>query len=73
MDLLVPFLVSSTDNRWVAVPVDYATPYAVAMPLMTATAINVVEFALMKVILMHGAPSGLVSDRGRPFVSRVVD
>lgn len=72
IDLLGPFPTSSLDNRWIAVAIDYATRYAITKPLYSSTAVDVAQFILEEVILKYGAPRQLLSDRGRPFVSRIV-
>lgn len=72
MDLLRQFSDSSTGKWWGAVAVDYATRYAVRMSLLTGTALDVANFLLQDVLFKHGAPRGLLSDRGQLFTSRVV-
>lgn len=73
LDLLGPFPMSTTGNRWVAVATDYATRYAVTRALPTSCATDVADFLLHDVILRHGAPRQLITDRGRCFLSKVVD
>lgn len=73
LDLLGPFPESHAGNRWVAVATDYATRYAITRALPTSTATDVADFLLTEVILRHGAPHQLLTDRGRCFLSKVVD
>ncbi|XP_064475418.1 uncharacterized protein K02A2.6-like [Ornithodoros turicata] len=68
IDLLGPFPVSADGNRWVVVCVDHYTRYAETKVLPTATAPDVASFLLEQVILRHGAPRELLSDRGSAFL-----
>lgn len=73
VDLVGPFPRSSNNNRWVIVCVDHLTRYAETAAIPTATAIDVSSFLLSTVILRHGPPRIIVSDRGRQFVADVVE
>lgn len=73
VDLLGPFPQSTKGNKWIAVATDYATRYAITRALPTSCATDVADFLLHDVILHHGAPRQLLTDRGRYFLSRVVD
>ena len=73
VDLLGPFPRSANNNRWVIVCVDHLTRYAETKAMPTATAIDVSSFLLSSVILRHGPPRIIVSDRGRQFVADVVE
>lgn len=73
LDLLGPFPLSSSGNRWIAVATDYATRYAITRALPTSCATDVADFLLEDVILRHGAPRQLLTDRGRYFLSQVVE
>lgn len=73
LDLLGPFPLSTSGNRWIAVATDYTTRYAITRALPTACATDVADFLLHDVILHHGAPRQLLTDRGRSFLSRVID
>ena len=73
LDLLGPFPTSTTGNKWIAVATDYATRYAITRALPTSCATDVADFLLYDIILQHGAPCHLLTDRGRCFLSRVVD
>lgn len=72
LDLLGPFPTSSTGNKWVAVATDYATRYAITRALPTSCATDVADFLLHDIILLHGAPRQLLTDRGRNFLSKVI-
>lgn len=73
LDLLGPFPTSISGNKWVAVATDYATRFAITRALLTSCSTDVADFLLYDAILCHGAPRQLLTDRGRYFLSRVVD
>lgn len=72
VDLLGSFPPLSADNRWIVVAIDHQTRYAETKAVPTATATDVAQFLLDQIILKHGAPRELLTDRGRAFVSRVI-
>ena len=71
IDLLGPFPRSSSDNRWVIVCVDHLTRYCETAAIPSATASDVSSFLLRCLILRHGPPRVLISDRGRQFTADV--
>lgn len=73
VDLLGPFPRSASANRWVIVCVDHLTRYAETAAIPTATAFHVSQFMLRHIILRHGPPRVVISDRGRQFVADVVE
>lgn len=72
IDLIGPLHTSSSGNRWVVVAIDHLTRYAETSALPTATAEDVATFFLTNILLRHGAPHTLLSDRGRVFLSALV-
>lgn len=72
IDLIGPLHTSSSGNRWVVVAIDHLTRYAETSALPTATADDVATFFLTNILLRHGAPHTLLSDRGRVFLSALV-
>lgn len=64
---------TSAGNRWAIVAVDHLTRYAETAALPAATARDVASFLLRRFILRHGPPQELLSDRGRVFLSEVVE
>lgn len=72
LDLLGPFPLSTSGNKWIAVATEYATRFAVTRALPTSCATDVADFLLYDVTLNHGAPRQLVTDRGRNFLSQVI-
>lgn len=73
LDLLGPFPTSTQGNKWVAVAIDYATRFAITRALPTSCATEVADFLLHDVILHHGAPHQLLTDRGRSFLAQVIE
>lgn len=72
IDLLGRFPKSSSGNKWIIVCTDYLTRYAVTKALPTAEASEVAEFMLKEILLRHGAPRIIITDRGRVFESKLV-
>uniref|UniRef100_L7LW12 RNA-directed DNA polymerase n=1 Tax=Rhipicephalus pulchellus TaxID=72859 RepID=L7LW12_RHIPC len=73
VDLLGPFPRSTNGNRWIIVGVDHLTRYAETAAIPAATATQVSHFMLSHIILRHGSPRVIISDRGRQFVADVVE
>ncbi|UYV63748.1 hypothetical protein LAZ67_2005487, partial [Cordylochernes scorpioides] len=71
MDLLGWFPLSDKGNRWIIVCTDYLTKYAIAKALPSGTAAEIATFILEEVILKHGAPREIITDRGRAFMSQM--
>lgn len=72
MDLLGPFPVSSSGNRWIIVATDYMTRYTETSSLPKGTANEVAQFFVKQVVLRHGAPKILITDKGTAFTSRLI-
>ncbi|UYV85062.1 K02A2.6-like, partial [Cordylochernes scorpioides] len=72
MDLLGRFPTSEGGNRWIIVCTDYLTKYAITKALPTSESMEVAKFFIEDVILMHGAPRELITDRGRNFTSSMI-
>lgn len=73
IDLYGPLPCSTSGSRWIIVGVDHLTRYAETAALPAATAREVAFFILRNFVLRHGAPRELLSDRGRVFLSQVVE
>lgn len=71
MDLLGPFPTSSSGKRWIVVATDYLTRYAETGSLVKGTAIEVAEFFVTHIVLRHGAPKVVITDRGTIFTARL--
>lgn len=73
IDLFGPLPNSSSGNRWTIVAIDHLTRYVETAALPSATAENVANFFLNQIVLRHGAPKELLSDRGTVFLSKIVE
>ncbi|KAM7303540.1 DDE-type integrase/transposase/recombinase [Ixodes scapularis] len=71
MDLLGPFPPSTQGNRWIIVATDYLTRYAETKALPVGTAVEVAKFFIESIVLRHGAPEVLISDRGSSFMAQL--
>ncbi|UYV75173.1 hypothetical protein LAZ67_12002747, partial [Cordylochernes scorpioides] len=72
VDLLGRFPVSKDGNRWIIVCTDYMTRYAITKAIPDGGAIETAKFLVEDVILKHGAPREMITDRGRNFISQVI-
>lgn len=73
MDILGPFPLSSDGNKWVIVATDYLTRYAETQAIPRATASEVAQFFMCHIVLRHGAPSTVITDRGTAFTAQLID
>ncbi|KAM7311133.1 DDE-type integrase/transposase/recombinase [Ixodes scapularis] len=71
MDLLGPFPPSTSGNRWIIVATDYLTRYAETKALPSGTAVEVAKFFIESIVLRHGAPEVLITDRGSSFMAQL--
>ena len=71
MDLLGPFPPSTQGNRWIIVATDYLTRYAETKALPSGTAVEVAKFFVESIVLRHGAPQVLITDRGSSFMAQL--
>ncbi|UYV79636.1 K02A2.6-like, partial [Cordylochernes scorpioides] len=72
IDLLGRFPVSNNGNKWIVVATDYLSRYAMTRAIPNGSAEEVAKFMIEDVLLKHGAPRELISDRGRTFISRTL-
>lgn len=72
MDMLGPFPLSHSGNRWVIIATDYLTRYAETSALPNGTALEVAKFFINCVVLRHGAPEILITDRGAAFTAELL-
>lgn len=73
VDLYGPLPVTSAGKRWIVTAVDHLTRYAETSSVITGSAVEVADFILHAIILRHGAPRVLLSDRGKVFLSQMVN
>ncbi|GFV18411.1 transposon Ty3-I Gag-Pol polyprotein [Trichonephila clavipes] len=72
LDLLGRFPKSAHGNKWIIVCTDYSTRYAITKALPTAEVDEIAKFLLEEIVLRHGAPRVIITDRGAVFRSRLV-
>jgi transposase InsO family protein len=72
MDLLGPFPLSNKGNRQIIVAIDYLTKWVEVRAMPTGTANDTANFLVEQVYLRHGAPEQLITDRGKCFVSELM-
>lgn len=72
MDLLGPLPTSAAGNRWVIVATDYLTRYAETKAIPRGTAAEVAQFFIENVVLRHGAPAVVITDRGTAFTAALL-
>ena len=70
---LLAMPVSSAGNRYAMVAMDYFSRYAIVVPLPDKKACTVAKAIMEKVILVHGHPIHLLSDRGGEFLNDIMD
>ncbi|KAM7284469.1 DDE-type integrase/transposase/recombinase [Ixodes scapularis] len=68
---LVLFRLRRRGNRWIIVATDYLTRYAETKALPSGTAVEVAKFFIESIVLRHGAPEVLISDRGSSFMAQL--
>ncbi|GFT29638.1 retrovirus-related Pol polyprotein from transposon 412 [Trichonephila clavipes] len=69
---VVRFPKSAHGNKWIIVCTDYSTRYAITKALPTAEVDEIAKFLLEEIVLRHGAPRVIITDRGAVFRSRLV-
>ncbi|GFU02455.1 retrovirus-related Pol polyprotein from transposon 17.6 [Trichonephila clavipes] len=72
IDLLGRFPKSAHGNKWIIVCTDYSSRYAITKALPTAEIDEIAKFLLEEIVLRHGAPRVIITDRGAVFRSRLV-
>ncbi|UYV77636.1 hypothetical protein LAZ67_15001781, partial [Cordylochernes scorpioides] len=72
IDYLGRFPISHIGNRWIRVATDYLTRFAITKAATTAEATELATFLIEDVILKHGAPREIITDRGRNFMSQTI-
>ncbi|GFS62313.1 retrovirus-related Pol polyprotein from transposon 412 [Trichonephila clavipes] len=72
IDLFGRFPKSAHGNKWIIVCTDYSTRYAITKALPTAEVDEIAKFLLEEIVLRHGAPRVIITDRGAVFRSRLV-
>ncbi|EIE92289.1 hypothetical protein RO3G_17160 [Rhizopus delemar RA 99-880] len=63
---------SRSGNRYIIAGIDYLTKYVEARPIRFQTASEIALFLYEEIICRHGCPTIIVSDNGKPFVSKLI-
>lgn len=71
LDHLGPFPKSQKGNRFIIVAVDHLTKWIELRAVPTTSANHIVEFLREQIVLRHGVPRTVLTDRGTPFSSRI--
>lgn len=71
IDLLGRFPKSQTGNKWIIVCLDYMTRYAETKATPSGSAQEIAQFFVERIVLRHGSPLQLISDRGAAFLSKI--
>lgn len=72
MDIMGPLPVTALGNKYILVFCDHLTKYSEAIPLRDQKAETVAKEFVEKIVLRHGVPTQLLTDRGRNFLSDVM-
>jgi hypothetical protein len=72
IDYCGPFTTSRRRNKYLLVAVDHLTKWVEAKAVPAATAANAAHFVMERIILRHGAPACILSDRGSHFVNSLL-
>lgn len=72
MDYCGPFTPSSKRNKYILLAICPKTKYITAQALLRATATVAAQFLVNTVVLIHGCPKEILTDRGTHFHGHVV-
>jgi hypothetical protein len=73
IDIKGPLPITSNNNRYIIVAMDYFTKWPEAKAIADIKAETVAKFIYEEIICRHGTPEELLSDRGLSFMNQVVD
>ena len=71
MDLLGPFPETANKNKYIIVAVDYLTKWVETDTLSNGTAEETAQFFVKKIVLRHGTPHSITTDRGKCFIAEL--
>jgi len=69
MDILGPLEKSQSGNQYILVITEYLSRYATAIPLKSIESKVIAKEFVDKVVLTHGCPKNILTDRGTNFIS----
>lgn len=73
LDVAGPLPVTARGNRYVIAAVEYATRYAIAVPVPTHTARDVARFIMEKIVLVHGPLREIIMDGAPELNGKVIE
>ena len=71
VDLLGPFPATINQNKYIIVTIDYLTKWAETGALPDGTAEEAAQFFVKNVVLRHGTPQTLITDRGKCLIAEL--
>ncbi|KAK8759172.1 hypothetical protein V5799_003195 [Amblyomma americanum] len=71
MHMLGPSPTSTSGNKWIIIATDYLTRYAEAKALPNGTAAEVAKFFVECILIRHGSPDVLITERGTAFTAEL--
>jgi len=72
IDIKGPLPITSKENRYIIVAMDYLTKWPEAKAIKNAKAETVARFIYEEIICRHGVPEEMLSDRGTSFLNQVI-
>ena len=72
MDIMGPLPLSTQGNRYLLVFVEHLTRYAEVIPMPDQRAETVAHLFVERVVMRHGTPQQLLTDRGANFTSKLL-
>ena len=73
IDIKGPLPITSDNNRYIIVAMDYFTKWPEAKAIADIKAETIAKFIYEEIICRHGTPEELLSNRGLSFMNQVVD
>ena len=73
IDIKGPLPITENGNRYIIVAMDYFSKWPEARAISDMKADTVAKFIFEEIVCRHGVPKELLSDRGTPFVNKVVN
>ena len=72
IDLVGPLPITSNNNRYIVVAIDYLTKWAEARAISDAAATTILPFLYEDIICHHGFSKEIISDRGTTFANELI-
>ena len=72
MDIVGPVHESRNGNKYILVLSDYASRFAITIPMVNQKAPTVAEHFVNEVISKYGAPENVLTDQGTNFLSLLI-